>query len=130
MFHTNDQDILLLAHGELTIWRRIMAQTHFAICPRCQSRFAKLVGVSQLLANAVRDGDLPRWSLPDPREAVRTARIASAWAIMALVLLVATTMTLTKGIIILSQHPAHPIAAPRQPGSIPCRPDLHSDECQ
>ncbi|BDI33767.1 hypothetical protein CCAX7_58180 [Capsulimonas corticalis] len=130
MFHTTDQDLLLLVHGELNVWRRIAAQAHLAVCPSCQTRLAKLVGASRLLADAVRGADLPRWSLPAPQEALTAARAASAWRLAALLIIVITMLNITTGIIRSSQRFAGQTVSPQAQPSGGCRPDLHNDKCR
>jgi anti-sigma factor RsiW len=123
--HCSDQDLLLLAHGELSLGRRIVTQAHVAFCLRCQGRLAKLTGASRLLADAIRGRDLPRWSPPGPQGVVAAARTATFLRI-GIAILVALSILLTIQAARVFRPPA-----PQQPvSSGGCRPGLPNDKCR
>ena len=58
-----DQDILLLQHGELSLWQRFWVSRHLATCPHCQEKQAEFARTARLLAGAIRqDGGLPAFA--------------------------------------------------------------------
>lgn len=124
--HSSDQDLLLLAHGELSLGRRVVTQAHVAFCAACQGRLAKLTGASRLLADAIRGRDLPRWSAPGPQEIVTAARWATGWLI-GLTVLVALSVLLTIHAVRVT-HSRAPQTLTTPSGG--CRPDLPSDKCR
>jgi hypothetical protein len=58
--HPSEQDLLLLGHRSLGMLRSLSAQIHIRSCPECQAKYARILGVSSLVAKAVRPG-LPAW---------------------------------------------------------------------
>lgn len=68
-----DQDLLLLAHGELSPLRGTIVQAHVSRCPRCQERMEQFVAVSRHVARAVRGTNSAVWTFPQ-RPARRRSR--------------------------------------------------------
>ena len=124
--HSPDQDLLLLAHGELAPGRRLLTQAHVAFCAQCQTRLEKLTGASRLLADAIRGHDLPRWSSPGPEGVVAAARMATFWRIGAVMLIALTLLVTIQAVRIIRPH-----NSPRQTAPAGgCRPDLPNDRCR
>jgi anti-sigma factor RsiW len=96
---SRNQDLLLLAHGELGGLRRALLERHLRRCPRCQEQKARYGAVSRAMAAAVRGDALPAWSVPaSAREPERARSGALRWAlitVLALLLGVAVAGTAT-----------------------------------
>lgn len=57
-----NQDLLLLAHGELGGIRRALMEQHLRHCARCQARRRQLGVLSSLIAGEVRPHEMPAWT--------------------------------------------------------------------
>lgn len=61
----HEQNLLLFAHGGLSPLRRGLVEAHLRICPRCREERDRLLGVSGLIAGAVRaEAGLSSWRPP------------------------------------------------------------------
>lgn len=131
MCDTREQDLLLLAHGELPLLRRLAVRAHVARCPACRERYARLALVSALLAGGVRGLESPPWSPALNKigsgigQPVRAARVALL--ILALCAVVLTIYVVSGRRTPLSRTPATGAQAIKAPG---CAPDLPSDKCR
>lgn len=54
-----DQNILLLQHDALTGFQRLRTLVHTRACPQCKERSAQFARVSSLMADAIRQHELP-----------------------------------------------------------------------
>ncbi|MGO8672886.1 MAG: anti-sigma factor family protein [Capsulimonadaceae bacterium] len=110
-----DQDILLLAHGELSVVRRLLVQIHLHGCPRCRERAMEFSAVSRRIAAAIRPADGPGWSMrTSPSAAAATMRIAraklaAAWLAVLVAFCVAGSVV---GNVILDESPYHSFFPP------------------
>ncbi len=127
---TREQELLLLAHGELPLLRRFAVRQHVARCPACRERYARLSLVSALLAGGVRGPESPLWSPALNRagagmgQPVRAARIALL--ILALCAGVLTIYVVSGRRAPLSRTPATGAQGIKFSG---CAPDLLSNKC-
>ena len=125
MRHPTDENILLLAHGELSAWRVLPLQIHLRRCLRCQARYADFARTSTALAAALRDPNAPPWQ---PAAPARNLRLLLA-AFAALILL---TGALGGAFYLLArsnnQRPSTPTHQARP--SEGCAPGLPGDRCR
>lgn len=128
--HSQDQDLLMLAHEALPLARKLATQVHVVLCPRCRARLTKMEGASRLLADTIRGADQRRWHLPTPRGAVAAARTATAWLAVVAVLLALTLIVTTQAVRTAARHHARSNTIPAPTTSGGCRPDLPSDKCR
>ena len=128
-FHSQDRDLLMLAHEQLPPLPRLATQVHVVLCPRCRTRLTRMEGASRLLADTIRGRDMHRWRLPTPRGALAAARVTTARLAALVVLLVLATViaahTVSMGHHHLVDLDTRPTAAAGG-----CRPDLPSDKCR
>ena len=123
---TNDQNLLLLAHNELSPLARLATLWHLRTCNRCQQRERQMAAASQQIASSLRPDGLAPWKpakTAAPLGALpQTAMLVLLTALLALVLL--TT------ILVVNRTRVHgPRPAPTS-FSIGCRPDLPNDKCR
>jgi anti-sigma factor ChrR (cupin superfamily) len=123
--HSQDQDLLLLAHGELSNVMRLKTQIHVVFCSVCRRRLEKMEGASRLLADTIRESDLGRWNLPTPHGAVAAARTATLWS-AAIILAIALTLIVITHVV----HNRSMTPGTHSLSSGGCRPDLPSDKCR
>ncbi len=89
--HDRDQDLLLLAHGQLPALRRVLTEAHLRRCPRCQECRERFAAVSRLLADTIRGPKLASWSRSTVSTAARRCKERVRWAAaFSLALLLAT----------------------------------------
>jgi len=128
-----DEDLLLLAHGQLPPPRRLRALMHVRNCAACRSRVAQFGRASGLAARALGDPRDPRPWMPAPLGGggflAALAGVLATWP-GRLLLLAALTIVLLTGFVAVRtlQHRAA-VAAP-SPGDEPCRPGLPNDLCR
>ena len=126
--HPQDQNLLLLAHGELSFGHGALLQAHLLLCPRCRQRVARFRSTSHVVGNAIRGPGLPAWPGP-PAAALLALQSVAGW-----LLVLAVTLSLTAlivfGALRLGHHPATRGSTPPASSSGGCRPDLPSDQCQ
>lgn len=127
--HSQDQDLLLLAHNDLPLGRRLCTQIHVVLCYQCRTRLAKMEGASRLLADTIRGRDLSPWRFPTPNGAVAAARTATAWLAVFSVLFILTLAAVTQ-IVTRVGSPAAQNGGSAGSPSGGCRPDLPSDRCR
>jgi hypothetical protein len=125
--HSQDHNLLLLAHSELRGALRLKTQVHVVFCSRCRTRLEKMEGASLLLADTIRGGDMSRWHLPTSHGAVAAARTATLWLTT---ILVAIVFTLAVVILDIRNEIAPRGTQTVAPTSGGCRPDLPSDKCR
>jgi hypothetical protein len=114
-----DTDLLLLAHGELTLWQRLGVYLHLGQCSSCRERLRRFGAVSATLALATRPS-LALASDLTPALIARPAILVASLGIMAIALILAICIL---------------FGVPRSSGglnrNIPrCAPDLESDRCR
>lgn len=118
-----DQDLLLLAHGELPLLPRLRLLAHLRRCPRCRQRQADLAGVSAALAGAIRPRGRGPWTPP------RMAAPSGVMAALSLWLLVLMVACVLGGLSVVIWHNAH-LRQARNSASIGCAPNLPNDHCR
>jgi anti-sigma factor RsiW len=80
----NDEALLLLLHGELSITTRLKQVLHLAGCPACRERLRQFTSVSTKLAmELAQPGETPRLGAQKP-----PVLPAPLWVISALVLVI------------------------------------------
>ncbi|HEU4753266.1 MAG TPA: hypothetical protein VFU47_09155 [Armatimonadota bacterium] len=105
--HGRDQDLLLLAHGELGGIRRALTEAHARRCPRCQDQKERYLALSGAMATALRGTELAAWR---PRAvAAPPARPAAMlrWVALAAILLLTTA-----AVAALTWGPEFPVGGP------------------
>jgi len=121
-----DADLLLLAHGEGDLWRRLGTCTHLWRCASCRQRFRDFTAVSALLARATQ----PVVGVPVPfRGMAFGMRPAIAMAVLFLVTLLLAASLLA------AHYGSGGVSCERAPGGhgkvkMPCAPDLPNDHCR
>ena len=60
--HHKEQEILLLAHGELSLLQSFRLRAHLRCCIRCRERYARLSAVSSALAVTLAAPGSSGWS--------------------------------------------------------------------
>lgn len=126
--HPQDQNLLLLAHGELSFAHGTLLQAHLLLCPRCRQRVARFQNTSHVVAGAIRGPGLPTWPGP-PAAATLALQVLAGWLLVLMVTLSLTALVVF-GALRLSHHAATRAATPPASSSGGCRPDLPSDQCQ
>lgn len=130
-----EQELLLLAHGELPLPRRLATRAHLSRCASCRARYAGMGRVSSVLAGAVRGPEAAPWSPALNRAGNRAGAsvplrlfLARAALLALLLLAVALTLRVVSQWRSASSEQARPrVQAIRTPG---CAPDLPNDKCR
>lgn len=124
-----EMELLLLAHDELPLARRLALRVHLWRCPVCRKRYARLALVSVTLAGVARGPGAAPWS-PTLNQAGVQARVYSP----RIVLLTLTIFAVVLMIYVVSgRQSAHnrPLASTSQTVKTQgCAPDLPSDKCR
>jgi len=87
-----EEELLLLYHGEVSGLRRWLLERHVYTCPRCQERLEEFSSVSALVAASIREPDLKTWIPPANSYAgtapasIPQSRIVAALAVFALLI--------------------------------------------
>ena len=122
--HPSDENILLLAHGELAAWRGQLLQIHLRRCLRCRARYADFARTSTALAAALRGPDAAPWH---PAASARNIRLVLAS--LAAFLLLVTALGGAFYLIARSHQPPAASTHPARP-SDGCAPNLPTDRCR
>ena len=117
-----DQELLLLAHGELPVGRRLRLQAHLRRCPQCRARFDEFVNTSVALAAALRDPNATTWRPDRPRSPRLPLALLAALALL-MGLLYFSAVRVAR----LFRAPSQPTTSAPSEG---CRPDLPNDRCR
>ena len=90
-----DQELLLLAHGALSLPRRLIAQAHLQRCAACRKRYNRLMQVSSALSAALGTPARIPWS-PAWKSAGSRGVTLGGWllAVSSLLLIVLTATLL------------------------------------
>ena len=123
--HPRDENILLLAHGALPLWRSLWTQWHLRRCLQCQARYAALAQTSAALAAALRGPDAALWQPAAPAVSLRFAAISLA----GLITLLCLFCGLFYFTLYVKQSPETPTGKTR-PASEGCAPNLPDDRCR
>lgn len=124
--HLPEQDLLLLAHNQLSPLRRLAAERHLNRCEECRGRLARLTAVSHQIAAALRPAGLPAWKpASSGRVGILPFTPATLVLVAALVLVLASAVVVTAHIRAKDAH-ARPVGVVFGP----CRPDLPNSRCR
>ena len=130
---SRDQDLLLLAHGELSLPRRIVTQAHLRRCASCRERYRQLAGASHALAGVARDPLATPWSPALNRDSTGFASGNRLPLLLTAILLgFVTIVTIVALYMVFNaaalhrQNAAHPPSVPSQG----CAPGLPNDQCR
>ncbi|HZT43434.1 MAG TPA: zf-HC2 domain-containing protein [Chthonomonadaceae bacterium] len=119
-----DQDLLLLAHGELSPLRRLRLLAHLRRCPRCRARQASLAGVSAALAGAIRPPGKGPWSPPSMAVPSGGLSVLGLWLLVLMVVGVLGVLSVEVW------HSAHLREARSSSADVGCAPNLPNDRCR
>ena len=88
-----NQDLLLLAHGELGGIRKALVEQHLRRCARCQERRQRYGVLSSVIAGEIRPRQMAPWAphAASPDSAPLTARRLALCVALAILLAVAAT---------------------------------------
>ena len=128
-----EKDILLLAHGELDPWRRVLVKGHLRRCESCRRTLKEMRSVSGALGNVLCDPALPAWSSEGGFSGASSSapwssatRLVVIAALIAALFLVGFTLRGIQG----AHRPRSAPPAERQDADQPCRPGLPHDRCR
>jgi anti-sigma factor RsiW len=129
-----DENLLLLAHGELPALRRGLTRLHLNRCPRCRERQEQLEAVSRVLAGALWRTTAPGGPSAPAARLTQPAGMAARRPSPAIVVALAVLLSLMALAGVLRFAATHDGPAPRaaQPAGADdgCRPDLNNDRCR
>jgi anti-sigma factor RsiW len=128
---TRDQDILLLAHGELSLRRRIRTQAHLRHCASCRERYRQLENTAHTLAGMVRGPLAAPWSPALNNPSAGPTLLSNRLPLLLLTALltfvtVATLYVVFSGAISYGQNAACQPSVPLRG----CAPGLPNDQCR
>lgn len=124
-----DQDLLMMAHGELSWSARLRLTVHLLHCVNCRERYAQFVAVSSALARAIRDP--APLSSPGRRNPLLPKGAGVPWlsliALGVLLILLGWIAVQTAGRLI---HGNYADSSLHNRSDVGCRPDLPNDHCR
>jgi anti-sigma factor RsiW len=127
-----EQDLLMLAHGELSLWRRLPLLAHLRRCASCRQRRERLADVSVMVAGAIRSAERPPWAPPtDGRSSNRLVGRPPGLRLVILALTLAAFGALAYALI--ARVHRTDMARPGTPPSSSaggCLPNLPNDRCR
>jgi hypothetical protein len=122
-----DTDLLLLAHGEGDLWRRLGTLIHLWRCASCRQRYRDFTAVSALLAKATQPVVGTSAPFRGMAFGMRPA-IAIAVLLLATLLFAASLLAAHYGNGGVSCQRLPPGGATKS--KMPCAPDLPNDHCR
>ena len=123
MRHITDENLLLLAHGELSAWRGLPLQIHLRRCPPCRARYAALSRTSAHIAASLRGPEAAVWQ---PAPLTLNFRFVLAW--FAALLLLGLIGGAGYFALVSTQGRVAPIGNAKPADG--CAPGLPSDRCR
>lgn len=126
-----DQDLLLLAHGELSLARRLLVQAHLIHCSSCRRRVKRLLTVSTALSTVLHSLGSVSWSPARSHTAFRM-RLPMFLLFTSLCIISLFLCRSVSNIMTASGHnkTQRMQSSHSQPNSAGCAPDLPNDHCQ
>ena len=121
-----DQDLLLLAHGELPLSRRLRVRIHLRRCTACQQRYQRWLSASTALAAVLHKPGAQGWS----PALTQSPFVLRRPALLLLLLLSLISLFLCR-VIYMAVTPGPDVTQRLNSTQTPgCAPGLANDHCQ
>ncbi len=132
----SDEQLLLSAHGELSVLATLKVASHIVVCPACKTRRAEFLRSAKATAQILRDPAMPTWSGGWLKPATAAAvGMFSALTTFIVVATLAIWFTSASARPVPTAHfvgaGVHPHCTRHLPApQIGCKPGLPTDKCQ